>query len=64
MGAKHPKNSGSSGEKYIYIFIQFFAYELYFEYKAEERRLVLCMQSNSSARRHAYSYSQLLSSYH
>lgn len=30
MGAKHPKNSGYSGEKYIYIFIQFFAYELYF----------------------------------
>lgn len=26
MGAKHPKNSGSTGEKYI----QFFAYELYF----------------------------------
>lgn len=58
---KHPKNRGGG---YIYIFIQFFAYELYFEYKAEERRLVLCMQSNSSARRHAYSYSQLLSSYH
>lgn len=69
MGAKHPKNSGSSGGN-IFIFLfnslhmnyTFLVY--YFEYKAEECRLVLCMQSNSSARRHAYSYSQLLSSYH
>lgn len=68
MGAKHPKNSGSSGGN-IFIFLfnslhmnyTFFVY--YFEYKAEERRLVLCMQSNSSARRHANSYSQLLSFY-